>query len=143
MESVEIKPAYENFDVILNSKDDIKVKKAFSKDKMVLTLKNTTITDGFSLKYSISDLDNVLVKRDKKDTKIIIKSKNIIPPKPKNHAGLLCLLGIITLSMIRHKNGTKQEETKFIPKRPIEANLDYIIQHKLQQKAKEKIEIAA
>lgn len=143
LNSVELKPTLNNFDVILNSTDKIKTQKTFSHDKMIITLKNTKPSQDFSVKYNSSDLDNVIVKTNKKDTKIIIKSNKIIPPVKDNNL-VYYVFGLLTVGILFSKlvNNDKKE-TEFVSKQSYTNNLDFLIQHKIKQKEAQKTKIAA
>lgn len=140
LNSLEIKPVNNSFDVVLNSDGNIKTKTVVNSDEMVITLKNTTPADNFYTKYDTHNIDNLVVKQDKNDTKITIKSKNLPTPTPSNnYYWLLSLCGFALL--FRRK---PQEEKLTFKARTIEtSNIDYILEHKIKNKKEEKIKIAA
>lgn len=141
--SVEIKPLENSFDVILNSADKIKIKKNFSQNKIIFTLKNTKPSKNFSMKYNNSDLDDVVVKTSKNDTKIILKSDKIVPQPKDNHIGYF-LFGIITVGILFSKLiNNEKEDFKVAVKTQYSHNLDFLVQHKLKQKEEQKTKIAA
>ncbi len=141
LESVNIKPAHNNFEVSLTP--NIKSKKSFSRDKMILTLKNTTLAPDFKMSYDNADLDNIVFKTKNNDTEIIIKSNKIVPPAKEKHTGFL-IFGFITMGVLFSRLiSTEKEDVIFKPQHL--NNLDYILQHKTKQQHQkhEELKIAA
>ena len=138
LDNMEIKPNGNSFDVVLNSKDKIDAKTTVSNDKMVMVLKDTKPADNFYTKYNTHIIDNLIIKTDKNNTKIIIKSKNLPSPTPNNNYYLL--LGLCGLAfMFRRK--PLEEKITFRAKTIKTSNIDYLLEHKI--KKEEKFKIAA
>lgn len=140
LDNMEIKPDGNSFNVVLNSKDKIDVKTNISKDKMVLVLKNTQPADNFYTKYATHNIDNLIVKKDKNDTKIIIKSKNLPTPTPGNN--YYWLLSLCSLALLFRRK-TQEEKITFKAKTIDLSNIDYLLEHKIKNKKEQKIKIAA
>lgn len=142
--SIEIKPSLNNFDVIVNSSENIKTQKNIKHGKMIFTLKNTKPSSDFALKYDSTDLDNVLVKTTKNDTKIILKSNKIFPPLKNNNYCIYYILGTITVGFLFVKligNDREKPGNAFQPYNT--GNVDFLLQYKLNKKEEQKTKIAA
>lgn len=140
LDNIEIKPNGNSFDVVLNSKDKIDVKTSISNDKMVMVLKNTHPADNFYTKYDTHNIDNLIVKNNKNNTKIIIKSKNL--PTPTSNNNYYWLLSLCALALFFRRK--PQEEKITLKTRTIEtSNINYILEHKIKNKHEEEIRIAA
>lgn len=141
LDNVEIKPKGNTFDIVLNSKDKISSKTVIKNDEMVLTLKNTKPSTNFYTKYDTHNIDNLIVKTDKNNTKIIIKSKNL-PTPTNNNKHYYWLLGLSVFCLFSRRKSAEENfefKAKVIPTQ----NIDYILEHKIKNKNDNKIKIAA
>ena len=111
IDSIQILPQDGSFNVVIDSPHNIKATTRTHGDKMVLTLKNTQPAENFSIKYDVSNLENVIIKPTKKDTKIIIKSKTNFMPEKKNPTGLLITAAILLLIFTALKPKRKPSKT--------------------------------
>lgn len=142
LESIEINPAKNNFDVILNSTDKIKVSKKIYPEKMILNLKNTNIAKNFNIKYNHTNLDDVVVKQGKNNVQITVKSKDITIPANKNNKYLLLSI-LLLLGFVKRPKKVDDNKIKLRVKIHNNNNIDYILKNKCKNKEEEKIKIAA
>jgi hypothetical protein len=134
LDSVQIKKQGETFDVVLNSKDNIKMKTKVLPDKMVLTLKDTQPSEKFFMQYDTHIVDNMVVKPNNNDTLIFIQSDKVKAPVKNNKYILFTFLGLILL--VSQYRKPKQKIAVRIRKHH---NLDYILKNKVQKENKIKI----
>ena len=116
--------------------------KKISDNEINIFLKDTIPSKDLKISYNNTGLNNIVVKQDKNNTKIIIKTpdaKNIkvvgTNTSKANNFNYCWLLGLLLLL----KRKPKKQETKSVQYRH---NVDYILKNKAK-KQKEKIKIAA